>query len=465
MDSNMVDLFRNVCGALSPLVIEVRGDGATHRARRIFHQPFVTCGKHPDADLRLSDARVALSHCYFQVIGGRILAVDLSCEQNLSIGDSGRPWAWLDASSEVRVGGATLRLQGGSTFGEGGRPGLEAGQGSPFQRLTAPEAGAPVAEVLLEAEAPGSEGFTWRMGSVLALIGQSDRCQLRLRSKQIAPIHCALLRTEVGVWVVDLLSTNGIKANGCACKLALLVDGTELNLGPFRFRIRYGTAQTHPLLGRGTQANVAEDGWDVAVENRGSQLAPSLQDQLILDNELSILPFEESDSTTSEALRDLKSLARILGAMYQDQWAAFREEREDLDQLAAELRAMKAELINSRVTSDSAHFDRLWNGTDNVDESFTSKSFDEFTARLLKEPETRISPVERSVDVCITATPGSSTSSALGTAANRPTPQELRVIADRLLSLYRPERSSLKARLVHFWNGTVEQAGSSTRST
>jgi|GEM_PF-3162630 len=465
MGSDKVDLFRKVCGALSPLVIDIQGDGATHRARRIFHQSFVTCGKHPDADLRLSDPRVSLSHYYFQVIGGRILAIDLSCEQNLSIGDSGRPWAWLDASSEVRVGGATLRLQGGSTFGEGGRPGLEAGQGSPFQRLTAPEAGSPGAEVLLEAEAPGSEGFTWQMGSVLALVGQSERCQLRLRSKQIAPIHCALLRTEVGVWVVDLLSTNGIKANGCACKLAHLVDGTELSLGPFRFRIRYGTAQTHPLLGHGTRADVADDGWDVAVENRGSQLAPSLQDQLVLDNELSILPFDESDSTTSEALRDLKSLARILGAMYQDQWAAFREEREELDQLADELRAMKAELIDSRVTSDSALFHRLWNGTDDIAESFTSKSFDAFTAWLLKEPETRTSPVESSADVRTTAAPGSPTSSAFVTAANRPTPRELHVIADRLLSLYRPDRSSLKARLVHLWNGTVEQAGSSTRST
>ena len=54
----------------------------------------------------------------------------------------------------------------------------------------------------------------------------------------VSPIHCALLQTPAGLWVVDLLGRQGIAVNGTAVRWARLEDADELRIGPFLIRVQ-----------------------------------------------------------------------------------------------------------------------------------------------------------------------------------------------------------------------------------
>src|SRR5437763_9577919 len=105
MNQYSLDAFLEACGATGPLQLTVEHPGGADR--HVLQQPFAVVGRDPRADVRLADAAVGRRHLYLQVLGGRLLCLDLTGSPD---GRRQPRHMWLDAGHEVRVGTAPVRL-------------------------------------------------------------------------------------------------------------------------------------------------------------------------------------------------------------------------------------------------------------------------------------------------------------------------------------------------------------------
>ena len=76
------------------------------------------------------------------------------------------------------------------------------------------------------------------MNRVMSLIGSASGCKFRLADPSVSPFHCSLLRTPLGLWVVDLLGPDGVSVNDALVRYALLADDDVLKVGRYRIRVR-----------------------------------------------------------------------------------------------------------------------------------------------------------------------------------------------------------------------------------
>jgi len=82
---------------------------------------------------------------------------------------------------------------------------------------------------------------TWAPEGLLALVGRSDRCQLVLIDNNISQYHASLVRTPLGLWIIDLASREGVYVNEMRVRWAWLADGDQVRMGPFTIVLRYET--------------------------------------------------------------------------------------------------------------------------------------------------------------------------------------------------------------------------------
>jgi pSer/pThr/pTyr-binding forkhead associated (FHA) protein len=223
LNSNALKLFREACGADEPLVLEIAGPGLPEATRSYFDVPYAVVGRHRGCDPRLEDSQVRTRHYYLQTIGGRVFALDLSSSSGL-----GR---WLAPSDLLAVGTCSLRLV------SAGNPASE-----PIEQWNPMESGSAgrtfLPAVSLEfLSYPQSR--QWAVNRVLTLVGGQLPCKVRLDSRSVSPVHCALLLTRQGLWIVNLLGRNGIAVNGRPVRWALLQDGARLQIGRFPIRVSY----------------------------------------------------------------------------------------------------------------------------------------------------------------------------------------------------------------------------------
>ena len=60
----------------------------------------------------------------------------------------------------------------------------------------------------------------WRMTRMLALVGKASLCRVRLVGNSVSKFHCSLVRTPLGLWVVDLFGKGGITVNEAPVRTA-----------------------------------------------------------------------------------------------------------------------------------------------------------------------------------------------------------------------------------------------------
>jgi pSer/pThr/pTyr-binding forkhead associated (FHA) protein len=227
-----MDLFLAACGMTGPLVLEVLrpGDDATP-GRLVLEQPFALVGRAEGADVRLEDPRVGRRHVLLHVLGGRLYCADLESRSGIRRGGGAPGSGWLAPGEILEVGPFALRLAGGADAAEPGAafdPMGGEGEPSGLPRVTL--------------EFPGREvpAPPWPMNRVLAMVGRSPACRVRLGGSEVSQYHAALVRTPVGLWVVDLLGRHGIAVNGQSRRWGRLGDGDELTVRQHRVRVRYG---------------------------------------------------------------------------------------------------------------------------------------------------------------------------------------------------------------------------------
>ncbi|MGD9855209.1 MAG: FHA domain-containing protein [Planctomycetaceae bacterium] len=83
------------------------------------------------------------------------------------------------------------------------------------------------------------KGMAWPINRVLTLVGRDERCRITCADERISRVHCSLLLTPYGLWVIDLLGRGGIRVNGELRSFALLAPGDQLHVGQYQMRAKY----------------------------------------------------------------------------------------------------------------------------------------------------------------------------------------------------------------------------------
>ena len=336
--------FLEACGLSGPLKVRLEGPEPLGGLLLEFRRPFVVVGRDDRVELPIDSPEVSRRHAYFQVVDGRVFCVDLGSRTGVRWADGARDVGWVDRDQGVEVGPVRLHFEcQGDEQGSAGQGGQLPISRS-FEGSTLPDA-------RLEFLGAESDREPWQVSRALVLIGRSPTCRVRLLGPEIARFHAALVRTPLGIWVVDLLGRReGLRVGGVATRSARLEDGDEIEMGEHRIRIRIGRAaqpsgrselarrprgQAGPPAparvvrssGPGTEVGAVARGLD---DPRGS-LDPITE--RLLDQ------FDRMHQQTTEQFRQA---ILMMFRMHQDQMESIRDELSRLDRLEEDLKALQA---------------------------------------------------------------------------------------------------------------------------
>jgi hypothetical protein len=241
MSSESMQLFSEACGATRPLLLEVERPGLPGTELRAFDQPFAVVGRTSSTDLALNDPTVSERHAYLQVIAGRIFGVDLHSRSGLLWDGRPQPCGWMEDGRALSIGPFQVRKQDQNGIG------VRSEWSTPNPMAVIPPDLDPLPGIRLRLlNGASSKPWCWRMRRTLAFIGQSRRCRIRISGPAVAMMQCSLLRTAMGLWVVDLLGRE-VQVNGRPVRFALLGEGDELQVCNALFRVLYSPPSLRPM--------------------------------------------------------------------------------------------------------------------------------------------------------------------------------------------------------------------------
>ncbi len=232
-------IFLDACGLSSALTLECDDPGlpATSSVRHEHGLPFVIVGRDPRSDFQLNDPLISRRHAYLQVIAGRIFCIDLESRSQIRWEGADDPATkqWLEQEQFIWLGRYRLRWRG--RLGKSAQDAeiLDPLSSHPFDQAAADQL--PEAELELPIRI-GESLSSWQISPRLSLIGRSAECQLVLTDNSISTYHASLVRTPLGIWVVDILSRQGVWVNGTRVRWAWLDDGDTVRIGRFTFVLR-----------------------------------------------------------------------------------------------------------------------------------------------------------------------------------------------------------------------------------
>jgi len=230
--------FATACGLRSPIDLRiVRSDGAV-LAEGQLDLPCALAGRDPACEVTLLDAEISLRHACLQAVGGRVLVADIGSrtglhltEGELAAGPDRQPFLWLTPTDPVAVGPFRITLRKPLFV----RPTVP--ETSPF--LPDPAATRALPRVAVRFLNGKSVTGQWVVNRLVTFVGRARDCKISLAADDIDPFHCYFLLTPDGLWVVDLLSRDGLRVNGEATRYAHLKSGDVLQVGRFRLGFAY----------------------------------------------------------------------------------------------------------------------------------------------------------------------------------------------------------------------------------
>lgn len=229
--------FMIACGMTGPLELEVEDRRQGIVERRVYHQPYVLVGRAPTSDLPLDDDQVSRRHVYLQVVAGRLYCLDLASRTGIHWEDGTFGSGSLDYSGGLKIGPFVIRLREGlpapaEAEGERGSKSWESDSVEQRPRR--------LPRVTLVFRGDSSSQPPWRINRMLTLVGRSPLCRVLLSGAEVSRFHCSLIRTPIGMWMVDLQGRKGTNVNNRPTRCRLLGDGDELEVGPHLIQVHYG---------------------------------------------------------------------------------------------------------------------------------------------------------------------------------------------------------------------------------
>ena len=225
--------FIAVCGAPLPLRISITNERTGDSEHVLVERPWAVIGADPRCDIHLVHPDVSQRHTYLQVVDSRMLCCDLGSRTGTHVAGAVRARSWLKSGDPIYVGPYSIRLSG-NDFASGGQSQSTVAADCSFVTDRRP-AFISFVNVFNRAGLPKLR----RLNRPVTLVGWSEMCNLRLQHSTVGRVHCALVSTPAGFWVVDLLGPGGTCVNGAVVDLARLDEGDELTVGRFQMRVSY----------------------------------------------------------------------------------------------------------------------------------------------------------------------------------------------------------------------------------
>lgn len=244
MWDSAINLFRGACGLEAPWVLRCEEAGPDHEveSRSRLALPFVIIGRDQDQGPRLDAPEVSRRHALLQMIGGRLRVIDLQSRTGVvweSPAEAPEGDLFLDPGQAIRIGPYRLSWSRGEGDARASADPTDAPAIASSRSLAlaprAPE-GAFVMPIRID-----DEESLWRVDEDLTLIGRSKPCRMVLNDQSVSRIHAVVARTPLGVWIVDAGSREGVVVSGVRVRWAWLDDGDTVRLGRFTFVFRYLT--------------------------------------------------------------------------------------------------------------------------------------------------------------------------------------------------------------------------------
>jgi pSer/pThr/pTyr-binding forkhead associated (FHA) protein len=383
-----LELFRNACGLTAPLVLEwaQTGQGAITSSARAFAFPFVLMGRDEKADLVLDSGQTSRRHAFLQVIGGRSYVVDLESRTKVlwEGEETPRSQGWLDPDRFIQVGPYRIRRASSKH--------LLAEPAEHVSRLNQEQiipSDLPKAALELPIRM-GEKASLWPLEGPFILVGRIDQCQLVLTDESVSKFHASLVLTPSGVWVVDLLSREGVHVNGTRVRWAWLDHGDSLQFGRLSFNLRYdvvpdrmsrelvpleagaspigvpGTElairhgvstgeRTVPALRPGTRSLVLRNGTSLPERGESATLIPFAEEgsqHAIQYSPHPTLMWHQQMQMMESFHNDMIMMVQMFVAMHREHLASMRDELDRVQQLTRELTDLRATLAQPSRSAD-----------------------------------------------------------------------------------------------------------------
>lgn len=232
MSPALLARFRRECQQQTAYLVRVAcAESGASPQSFLWDRPSLTVGRGPDCDLILNHAEISRHHAYLQVLGERIYCADLGSRTGTHWAHGATQSGWVQPDELVSLGPYSLSFES-----------------APSLRVTedpvddsAPVAAPAPEEIFLDFLNAGRNVRRYRVAREIVLIGSGDAAKIHLTHASVSKVHCAVVRTPHGLWVVDLLSEDGTLVNGHVVPLARLTAGDEFQVGRFLVAVQYQT--------------------------------------------------------------------------------------------------------------------------------------------------------------------------------------------------------------------------------
>jgi hypothetical protein len=323
--------FFEACGGRQAISLAVRWTGSKSPPETyVFRQPFVLVGRCRESDLALPDREVKFRQLYLQLVAGRWMFVDLGrIGGKAHAGKGGKYSGWFDCGDELAAGPYTI-AHVGSQANE-----------MPHREDALMRGSGPLPVVDLEFVStysnPGAVQ-SWRIPGAVTLVGAGRRCDLWLDDESVSNVHASLVLAGKGLWVVDLLGRGGVRVDDRPIYWKQLYHGSHLQIGRYRFRVRFDAPQGQALRPIGDRP--AAD--SLALSESAVSTSVGLTDQTVMAlihhmSEMQERFFEHSQQQS-------KLMAEMLAQLGRGAQAAVREDMARIDQISREMEQLKAQI-------------------------------------------------------------------------------------------------------------------------
>jgi pSer/pThr/pTyr-binding forkhead associated (FHA) protein len=344
--------FREACGLSGPLNLALRGPGG-EEVLRTLDRPFAVIGRAPALDVTLDGEGVSRRHAMLQVIDGRPFLLDLQSRSGLRWSGGQVPWSWLGTDAAVSLGPWELRL-GPDPAPNPRRPVPVASPPWPLGLYNPLSSRPSEHEQLppLTLEFPDQPSPLWPMRSVLALVGRSADCRVRIDAGGISRHHSVLVRTPTGPWVIGLLGRGRLTLNGRDIRFAPLADGDEIRIGEHRIRVHLATVER--LASAGRELALPRRGGPVSALRPSPAGSPRFADLEVVQAPTSL---ERTDPLLAQMVAQfvgmqqqmfeqfqemVHSMGNLLGNLHREQMELVRAELDELRRVNRDLLALQA---------------------------------------------------------------------------------------------------------------------------
>lgn len=320
-------------------------------------KPFAIVGRGSDADLSLNHLQVSRRHVYLQALEQGVFWIDLASRMGVKINGETQTFGWLTPTDVMSVGPFELRLSGSPSDTT-----------IPITPQVNPLMNDPSASrwppIRLVFDTSKLSIPTWTVQSQMVLIGRSVRCRIRINSQEVSGFHCALIRTDAGLWLVSLLGRETL-VNGISVRSTRLKSDDELQIGNQTIRVRYDVPpiemrvdaiEERPSLVPTTLP--ARVGQHEEPGQMLSRLVAGSSPEQVAFAETLLVPLVQQFSKIQQDMVDqfqqtMMGMFNAFGSLYQEQMTEFKQELEEIRLLTTELQTLQSSASLTSMLQDT----------------------------------------------------------------------------------------------------------------